>query len=192
MHLTPLALAFTLATFAGSAAQSQQAPPVPPPFPPITGTVAIEGTVQKAAAGADVVVVKTAHGIAHLFHVTGRTAVHGAKDGGETALNGLEEGTQVVVHYTVDTGSKTAVEIDRVGAGGLAVAEGIVTNVDRKGNKLTIRLDDGSMETLQLSERAARDVGKEVDEAASGTARAAVYYTDQSGEKVVHFFKRIS
>lgn len=171
---------------------AQQPPLMPPPSPPITGTVAIEGTVQKAAAGADLVVIKTAHGLGRLFHVTERTVVHAAKDGGDSALDGLKEGSEVVVHSTNDAGPDTAVEIDRIGSDGLDASQGVVTRLDREGKKLTIRLADGSIQTFRLSERAARDAGKDVDQAAAGTARVAVYYTDEAGDKVVHFFKRIS
>jgi hypothetical protein len=43
-----------------------------------------------------------------------------------------------------------------------------------------------------VTDRAAIDAGKEVDPAAAGTARVVVYYADEAGQRVAHYFKRIS
>ena len=64
---------------------------------------------------------------------------------------------------------------------------GVVRRVDRIANRVSIRLADGSEETLQLSERAARHGGAEVGDAAT----VVLYYTDEGGHKVVHYFRRI-
>jgi hypothetical protein len=74
----------------------------------------------------------------------------------------------------------------------LKTVEGVVTHVDRAGRKISIRLEDGSTQTLRLTERAARDVGKDVDRAAADTTRVVVYYADDAGQRVAHYFKRIS
>jgi hypothetical protein len=96
------------------------------------------------------------------------------------------------VHYTVEGEEQAAVEIDRIDEHGLRVMEGVVTRVDREGKKLSIRLANGSIETLRLSERAAGNVDKNVDRAVDDSARVIVYYTDEAGNRVVHYFKRIS
>src|SRR5439155_14672494 len=46
--------------------------------------------------------------------------------------------------------------------------------------------------TLQLSERAARDVGKDIDRTVGAGANVIVYYADEAGSRVAHYFKRIS
>jgi hypothetical protein len=74
----------------------------------------------------------------------------------------------------------------------LKTVEGMVTPVDRAGRKISIRLADGSTQTLRLTERAATDVGKDVDRAAANTTGIVVYYADEAGERVAHYFKRIS
>ena len=165
---------------------AQEAPPVTP----ITGTIALEGTVDKVYAAANTVAVKAADGVEHLLHFTTRTIVHGTKDS-EDALSGLAVGSRVVVHYAAEGGEKTAVEVDRIDEDGLKAIEGVVTRVDREGKALSIRLADGSTETLQLSERAARDVGKDVDRAAVSGARVIVYYTDEAGHRTAHYFKKV-
>ena len=70
--------------------------------------------------------------------------------------------------------------------------EGVVTRVDRAGRELSIRLADGSTQTLRLTDRAATDVGRDVDSAAADATRVVVYYADEAGEQVAHYFKRIS
>jgi len=160
--------------------------------PPVTGTIALEGTVDKIYAAANTVVVKATDGVEHLFHLTTRTVVHGTKNAGDAALSGLTEGSRVVVHYVTAVQEKTAIEVDRIAEDGLGAISGVVTSVDREGKRLSIRLVDGSTETLRLSEHAAIDVGKDADRAADRGAKVIVYYTDEAGNKVAHYFKKIS
>ena len=46
--------------------------------------------------------------------------------------------------------------------------------------------------TSELTERAARDVGKDVDRAVGAGANVIVYYADEAGSRVAHYFKRVS
>jgi len=158
----------------------------PPPIPGETGTIALDGTVAKTYAGIHAIAVKTADGIEHLIHLTSRTAVHGVNDTTD-ALNGLSEGTRVVVHYAPAAGDATAVEVDRIASDGLHEMHGVVTHVDRPAKRLTIRLEDGSTETLRLSDRAARNSGRDVRDAST----VVVYYLDEDGDKVAHYFKAV-
>src|SRR3981189_3238999 len=75
----------------GSAASAGQQPP---PIGGVTGTIALEGTVEKTDQGVNTVVVKTVDGIEHLFHLTERTVVHGGKAAADDALRGLDEGSK--------------------------------------------------------------------------------------------------
>jgi len=160
--------------------------------PSVMGTIALEGTVNNTYAAANTVIVKATDGLEHLFHLTKRTVVHGAKATGDAALSGITEGSRVVVHYTADGEKKTAVEVDRIAEDGLSAIEGVVSNMGRDGKKVSIRLANGSTETLLLSERAASDVGKDVVRAADTGAKVIVYYTDEAGHRVAHYFKRIT
>ncbi len=164
----------------------------PPPIDGVTGTVAIEGTVQQTYAGLNTVVVKTVDGIEHLIHFTERTVVHGSATTGNDALRGIDEGSRVVVHYTAQGDTKGADEIDRIGGDGLKAVEGVIVNVDRRAQTISIRLADGSRQTLRLTERAASDVGKDLDAATAGTAKVVVYFNDEAGRRVAHYFRRVS
>jgi hypothetical protein len=174
--------------FIGRAAAAQQ----PPPIDGVTGTVSLEGTVQKTYEGAHTVIVKAMDGVEHLFHLTERTVVHGGKAAGDDVLRAVDEGSKVVVHYTAEAGNETADEVDRVAADGLKTTEGIITNVDRRAKTMSIRVADGSEQTLRLTERAAADIGNGIDGAGAGTAKVIVYVNDEAGRPVAHYFKRVS
>jgi hypothetical protein len=160
--------------------------------PPVTGTIALEGTVDQTYKAANTVIVKTVDGVRHLFHMTGKTTVHGSESAGANARRGLKVGTKVAVHYTTDAGEQTALEVDRLDADGLKTMAGVVTHVDRAARKISIRLGDGSVQRFVLTERAAMHVGKDVDQAAYHPMNVVVYYADESGLRVAHYFKRIS
>jgi hypothetical protein len=157
-----------------------------PPIPGVTGTIALEGTVDSTYAGANTVIVKTAGGLRRLFHLTKRTVVHGTTDG-DAALNPVNEGSHVVVHYASDRGEDTAEEIDRIGEDGLGELRGIVTRVDRAAGQLTIRLDDGSDQALLMTERAARNSARNI----SAGAQVIVYYTNEGAQKIAHYVSTV-
>ncbi len=159
------------------------------PVSPATGTVALEGTVAQERVTVDTLVVKTKDGVEHLFHLSKDLLVHGGKKNGIDALQGLHKGTSVVVHYTVEGNVESAREIDQVDEGGLRVTEGIVARVDRKRKEVTVRFDDGTTETFLLTDRAVEDAGRDVDQA-GGETRITLYYTDENGQKVAHFFRK--
>ena len=62
---------------------------------------------------------------------------------------------------------KTADEIDHVGEGGLKVGEGTVQSIDRGGKTMVVKTADGAEKTGQVT----------------------VYYTEEAGHKIAHFFK---
>jgi hypothetical protein len=132
-------------------------------------------------------VVATEDGVEQVFDAAKGVLVHGGK-----SLSDLKPGTTVVVHYTTDAGGAVAREIDRVGADGLRVTEGMVTKIDRGKKEITIRYDSGKTETLRLTERAAEDAGQDLRNPPPGTTRIVVYYSDEAGRKVVHYFKQRS
>jgi hypothetical protein len=179
----------------GTGVAAAQEPP-PPPIGGLTGTIALEGTVHTFYKGLNTIVVKTVDGFEHLFHLAERTVVHGGTAAGDPAWRGLEEGSRVIVHYTPEGDDDTADEVDRIGDAGLIAVEGVITNVDRHAGTLSIRLTDGSGETLRLTARAAAELGKGLDaDAAAGMAKVVVYVTpltDDTGGRVAHYFRRVS
>jgi len=152
----------------------------------------VEGVVTRIDRTAKTVVVKAADGTEHTMHLVGRTVVHGGNEtykGAEEAGRDLQEGSQIVVHYTKQGADETAEEIDHIGKDGLKRSEGSITKFDRAARTITIRVGDGTEQTYRLTERAAEDAGKETEDAAKKSANTVVYYSEEAGHKVAHFFK---
>jgi hypothetical protein len=155
---------------------------------------AVEGTVKKVDSATKAVVVRTEDGTEHTYHFVSRTAVHGAKEatiGTKDAFHGLKEGDHVVVHGTVKGAEETANEVDRIGEGGLKVTEGAVTHFDRGAKTVAVKTADGAEETYHMGDRAARTAGKDIGEGAEKSGKLTLYYTEEGGRKVAHFFKKI-
>ena len=153
--------------------------------PPVQGTMALEGTMTKFYRGLNALVVTTMDGAEHMYHFTKGLVVHGGA--GPDALEALRPGTKVVVHYKIDGAEESIEEIDRVADEGLKVTEGVVVRVDRRRKRITLKLGSGWTETMRLTDRAAGEAGGGLDDAA-GT-RVTVYYSDELGHKVAHYFK---
>ena len=160
--------------------------------PPVQRTIALEGTMKTFYRAVNTIIVTTIDGVDHVYHFTKDLVVHGGKGRGMDALEGLREGSTVVVHYTVTEAEASAREIDRIGDEGLKTTEGVVTRIDRGRKRITIRFDDGKSETLRLTDRAAVEAAKDVDQAATTAVKIIVYYSDEAGRKVAHFFKKAS
>ena len=178
---------FVLAASVGLAAQS------PPPVTGVNGNMAIEGTTNGVYRALNVVVVRTIDGVEHMIHYTKDLLVHGGKGKGADALQGLKEGSTVVVHYTLSGTEETAQEIDHVGdEDGLKKSEGVVIDVDRRRQQITVRFADRTTETRQLPARAAAEAGRDLGDATKGGAKVVVYYSDEGGRRVAHYFKQVS
>lgn len=154
---------------------------------------AVEGSVTKVDGAAKTVVVKAGDGTEHTLHFVKRTSVHGGADaaaGGRDAFHGLKEGSTVVAHYSTKGSEKTAEEVDDIGKGGLKVAEGTISRVDRGGKTIAVKTKDGAEDSYRLTGRAAKDSGKEIADGAGKSEKVTVYYTEEAGHKVAHFFKK--
>jgi len=156
--------------------------------PPIQGTIALEGTMTKFYRGVNALVVTTIDGAEHVYHFAKGLVVHGGKESAPTAVDALRPGTTVVVHYRIEGGEEPVEEIDRVAGEGLKVAEGILVRLDRRGKHITLKLDDGRTEMLPLTDRAASEIDDSIG--TGGATRVTVYYSDESGHKVVHYLKK--
>lgn len=155
---------------------------------------AVHGTVEKIDSAGKTIVVKTADGTEHTFHYVGRTIVHGADasaDAAKDSWHGLTKGTEVVAHYTKRGTEDTAVEIDKVGKGGLDVTEGTVKEIDRGAKKIVVVTADGTEKTFTLSARAVGDSGKEIGKGTEKGTKVVVYSTEDAGKKVAHFFEKV-
>jgi Cu/Ag efflux protein CusF len=152
-----------------------------------------EGTVRKIDSSAKTMLVVTKDGTERTFPFGERTTVHGVEAVGREsneALHGLKVGSEVAVHYTSKGTEDTAEEIDHIGKDGLKASEGIVRKIDRGAKTITIATADGGEQTFRLLDHAARDTGRDIEKGADKSARVTVYYTEDGGDKVAHFFKK--
>lgn len=106
-------------------------------------------------------------------------------------LNGLREGRAVVVYCMCAASEQSAAEIDAVGLQGLNVMEGTITALDREHHQFTVRYTNGRSEKLWLSVQAVAEVARDAELAAPDLTKVAIYCTDLSGEKIVHFVRRV-
>jgi hypothetical protein len=153
----------------------------------------LEGVVLKLDSAARTVVVKLADGTEHTLRVAKRTTFHGAQDtaaGTRDAFQELKEGSHVAVHYTAKGTDETAEEIDNIGDEGLKATKGTITHLDRGAKTLTVKTADGADETYRLTDSAARDAGTDIAAGTEQSAKVTVYYTEEAGRKVAHFFRR--
>ena len=153
---------------------------------------AVEGTVKKVDRSAKTIVIETADGTDHTYHVITKTVVHGVKGtdaSADRAWDGLDQGSKVVAHYTTAGGQDTVQEIDRVADDGLKTSTGTIDHIDRRAKVLVVKGADGTKQTYRLTDHAATDAGKDIAKGAEKSANVTVYYTEEAGHKVAHFFK---
>jgi hypothetical protein len=152
------------------------------------------GSVIKVDDAAKTVVVKTEDGTEHTIHFVKKTSVHAGQAvaaGSADAFHTVKEGSEVAVHYTAKGTEETADEIDRIGKDGLKATEATVSRIDRGGKAIVVKTADGAQETYRLTGSAAKNVGKDVAKGTEKSAKVTVYYTEEGGHKIAHFFKNV-
>jgi hypothetical protein len=158
--------------------------------PPLQEPIALEGTMKEFYRGLNIVIVTTMDGVEHVYHFTKDLIVHGGKKPGIDALEDLDKGTTVVIHYRMNGAQAAADEIDVLGEEGLKITEGVVTGIDRRRQKITIAFANGKTETLQMTSRVAAESNAAIEEPGEAT-NIIVYYSDGAGGKVAHHFKKV-
>lgn len=154
---------------------------------------AVHGTVTKLDSGTKTMVVKTKDGTEHTVHFVDKTTVWGADKtaaGAKDAFKGLSEGSEVVVHYTKKGTVDTATEIDKIGKDGLKSVDGTVTKVGKDGKTVVVKSADGTEHTFEVAGHDTADAAKDIGKGTDKAAKATVYYTDEGGKKVAHFFEK--
>ncbi len=149
----------------------------------------IHGTISKIDQKTKTIVVKGADGTEHTFKFIGKTTVHGTEAAATDTFHGLKEGSEVVAHYTKKGSEETAMEVDKVGKDGLKEVNGTISTVDRKGKKLVVKAADGTEQTFEMTDHAAVGGAKTVGKETEKGAKTTVYYTEEAGKKIVHFFQ---
>jgi len=145
----------------------------------------VHGTITKVDHSTKTVVLKSADGTEHAIKVTGQTTYNGSKEG----FDGLKEGTEVVVHETGKGAEETGLEIGKIGEGGVKVSEGTITKVDHGTKTVVVKSADGTESAFKYTERAGADMGKAVGSGTEKGAKVTVYYTEETGKKIAHFFR---
>jgi hypothetical protein len=145
--------------------------------------------VKKLYRTANVITVTTIDGVEHVYHFAKDLVVHGGQ--GTGALEGLHEGSTVVVHYTVQGTEQAVREIDVIGVEGLNSTEGTVTRVDRGRGQITVRYANGTIEVFRLTERATAEAAPTADQTVPAGTKVVIYYSDESGQKVAHAFRTV-
>lgn len=150
-----------------SAGVAAQAPPPP------HSTVTLPGAVRSFYRALEHVIVAAIDGVKSAYHFV----VPG--QGGIDALEGLREGSTVVVRHTPGASEP----------GTLAITEGTVTHIDRSRQRITVRFEQGRLETFRVTERAGRDVPAPA--AANGAGEpVTISYTDANGQRIAQTFTR--
>jgi len=144
-----------------------------PPNNGFNATIALPSTVDTFWTGVNEGLTKAGDGLDHLVGAKGPRAGRGAG-----SLDGLQPGTSVAVEYTVKGVPASADGADQIGQEGVKANEGVVTKVDRNKKEITIRFSDGQTQTLESE-----------NTFTAHSSRAIVYYRDESGRKVAHYFK---
>jgi hypothetical protein len=150
---------------------------------------AIHGTVTKVDATAKTIAVKTKDGTETTLRWTGKTTVHGTDAAAKDTFKGVKEGGEVVAHYSTKGADKTAVEVDSLGKDGLKATRGTVTAIDRGAKTIAVKTADGTVQTFKMADHATEDAGKEVGKVTEKSADVTVYYTEDAGKKIAHFFE---
>jgi hypothetical protein len=156
----------------------------------------IHGTITKIDRKTKTIVIKTGEGTEHSLKFVGKTVVHGSEDvakgtevGAKDTWHGLKEGSEVVAQYTEKGAVKTAVEVDHVAKDGVKVTEGTVSAIDRGAKTMAVKTADGTEETFKLTDRATVAGAKDIGTGTKKAAKVTVYYTEESGKKIAHFFE---
>lgn len=132
-----------------------------PPIQGVTGTIATDTTIDATAGAARGI----AGGVVRVVGATKKLFSFGGKAANQNLLDTLIEGTRVVLRNAADASNETT-------------TEGVVIDVNRKRQQITIRYADRKTDTLRLT-------------AAGGTADVVVSYSDRAGAKIAGDFIRV-
>jgi hypothetical protein len=147
------AVAMGAATAAGQTA---------PPIHGVTGTVATDATIRAEGEAGHAI----AEGVGRVVDGA-KKILPGGKGTHQNPLEGLLEGDRVVLRDAANREAEAS------------TTEGVVVDINRKRNQITIRLADKKTETLRLP-------------APDASADVVVSYTDKTGTRIAREFKRVS
>ena len=144
----------------------------------------IHGTVKKVDKTTKTIVVKSADGTEHTIKVTDQATVHGTEKG----FDDIKEGSEVVARCSVKGTEKTADDLGKVSKDGMKVTKGTITKLDKGTKTVVVKSADGTEKTFEYTDDAAKDMGEAVGKGTEKGAKVTVYYTEEAGKKIAHFF----
>jgi hypothetical protein len=157
--------------------------------------MALDDTMKMFYRAVNVGLVAARDGVDHAYRFTASLIGHPGSNPRQpivTALEGLREGTVVTVQYGVQVRGEPEETVDPVSDEDLMATEGRVVHIDRRRQQITVKYEDGTIDVMQLTERAAAATWPEKEQAIAAQAagaQATVYYNDEHGQRVVHFFR---
>jgi len=153
---------------------------------------AIHGTVTKIDTAAKTITIEASDGRRETLRISENTTVY-MKDRsgqlGKRPWTDLKDGSEVVAHYSKRGTGAVATEVDKVGDDGLKTTEGTLSAIDKGARKVTVKTADGAEETYHVTEQAAKTAGIDTAKATKKGAQVSLYYTEDAGRKVAHFFE---
>jgi hypothetical protein len=144
-----------------------------PPNNGFNATIALPSTINAFWTGVNEGLEKAGDGLDDLAGAKGSKLRKGLG-----SLDILRPGTPVAVQYTVKGIQASSDQTAQIEPNALNTNEGTVTRVDRDNRRVTIKYANGSTETLRSDNTFTRH-----------SSRVIVYYADESGRRVAHFFK---
>ena len=94
-----------------------------------------------------------------------------------------------MARYTGRGTEKTADDLGKVGKDGMRVTKGSVTKIDKGTKTVVVKSADGTEKAFEYTDNAAKDVGKETGKGIEKGTKVAVYYAEEAGKKIAHFFE---
>jgi hypothetical protein len=84
------------------------------------------------------------------------------------------------------TEQTTGVEIGKIGKDSVKVTKGTIVKVDSGAKTVVVKTADGTEKTFDFTENAGKN--RAVGTGTEKGAKVTVYYTEESGKKIAHFF----
>ncbi len=153
---------------------------------------AIHGKVTNIDTAAKTITIEASDGRKETLRVSEKTTVYMKGGSGQLEKRpwtGLKDGSEVVAHYSKRGAEAVATEVAKVGDDGLKTTEGTLSEIDKGTRKVTVKTAQGAEETYHLTEQAAKTAGIDTAKATQKGAKVSLYYTEDAGKKVAHFFE---
>jgi len=164
MHAAAASLAATICLGASTGARAEQQPP---PIHGVTGTVATEESRKDTKEAGRGIFSR----VARLFGA-GKDSTAAEDAAADEIMSGLKAGTRVMIGTAPADENPAAPEV-----------EAVIMNVNPAERTISIRLEDGTRQTLQLADAAGR---------AAERGGVVVFVKNDAGEPAPHYFKRIN